>query len=371
MQPASELVLPMHRIECPNCGQKLKYGGEHAGRKARCKTCGISFRLPVRAREVADPRPAPIRVGIPTESEPQDCLPRERAEAIVRATAQKHKAKGVLKRLGTFDPKLLANAKGAFARDMGADEVPLVLIDRSFLQNGKAGVLLTNRRLYSSTFAESIPLGEILAATVEEMTPLQQWLFVGLLGPLGYWLWLLCGGQSFWPRLLVNGEVVYEGKIHAAFWNDLLPRLALACREGTGGVGVRKNVRKQMRNEEELAWLVAAAVCSGKSGFAIIADFTRDGADQAQVRAMADAMTRLRTAPRAGTALGLLATGAAMILAGLAVTITSNGDVIWYGPVLIGIPLAGIGFFRLCNGSPPLRTEDVKAQWDSENDPDT
>ena len=36
----------MHRILCPNCGHRLKYGDEHHGKKALCQKCGHSFRLP-------------------------------------------------------------------------------------------------------------------------------------------------------------------------------------------------------------------------------------------------------------------------------------------------------------------------------------
>jgi transcription elongation factor Elf1 len=37
----------MNRIQCPNCGHKLKYGREHAGKKAKCQKCGNSFQLPL------------------------------------------------------------------------------------------------------------------------------------------------------------------------------------------------------------------------------------------------------------------------------------------------------------------------------------
>ena len=29
----------MRRIECTNCGHRLKYGDEHAGKKAKCQKC--------------------------------------------------------------------------------------------------------------------------------------------------------------------------------------------------------------------------------------------------------------------------------------------------------------------------------------------
>lgn len=38
----------MQRIICPRpqCGKRLKYGPEHAGKQAKCQKCGQSFRLP-------------------------------------------------------------------------------------------------------------------------------------------------------------------------------------------------------------------------------------------------------------------------------------------------------------------------------------
>ena len=36
----------MNRIECPQCGHRLKYGDEFAGKKAKCQKCGHSFPLP-------------------------------------------------------------------------------------------------------------------------------------------------------------------------------------------------------------------------------------------------------------------------------------------------------------------------------------
>lgn len=340
---------PVHAFPCPNCGSNLEVERHLIGQITTCRDCEQRIKVP---------RP------LPSKTPQGDYLPREQAEAIVRAAAEKHGAKGALSRLGNIDPKLVANAKAGFAREMCEGEVPLVLMDRSFLENGKAGVLVTNRALYSSTASEPVPLGDILSATVEEPTQLQQ-LLIGGLGPLGYGIFRLCGGESLWPKLLVNGEIVYEGKINAAFWKDLLPQLALAYRNGAGRTAVRRNIKKQMRNADELAWLVAAAVCSGKDKHATLADFAYDGADPARVGAMADAMIRLRTAPRRGVALGLLAAGIAMVLAGLTLTFASEGDWIWYGPVVFGIPLAGIGLFRLANGSPPLKTADLKAKWDA------
>ena len=37
----------MSRAECPSCGHRVKFQEEHAGKKARCRQCDTSFRLPV------------------------------------------------------------------------------------------------------------------------------------------------------------------------------------------------------------------------------------------------------------------------------------------------------------------------------------
>ena len=46
---------------------------------------------------------------------------------------------------------------------------------------------------------------------------------------------------------------------------------------------IGKNIRKRMRNKEELAWLVACAVCSGKNRYAVIADFALTPSDASAV----------------------------------------------------------------------------------------
>lgn len=50
------VAFKMNRIECPQCGHRLKYGDEFAGKKAKCQKCAHSFRLA--AAPVAEPMPA-------------------------------------------------------------------------------------------------------------------------------------------------------------------------------------------------------------------------------------------------------------------------------------------------------------------------
>ncbi len=40
------------RAACPKCSHKLKYGAEHAGKRAKCPKCGVLIRLPQPTPEV-------------------------------------------------------------------------------------------------------------------------------------------------------------------------------------------------------------------------------------------------------------------------------------------------------------------------------
>jgi hypothetical protein len=80
-------------------------------------------------------------------------VPKEEAEAIIRAFAEKHGAKGVLRKLGDFPPDHLANAAARFAKEMTDEETPLALVDTSMMRNGKSGFLLTNRGLFRAVAA--------------------------------------------------------------------------------------------------------------------------------------------------------------------------------------------------------------------------
>jgi len=106
---------------------------------------------------------------------------------------------------------------------MDDSEVVLLLLDNSFLQNGKKGLLITNKSLYSSSLKRAIPLREIVSTVVEKPTEAQQALFP-FIGPLCFLL-----GWKFIPRLVVNGDVVYKRGMtrrQIAFLTEFLPELA-------------------------------------------------------------------------------------------------------------------------------------------------
>jgi hypothetical protein len=174
---------------------------------------------------------------------PSVMVPAEQAERLVRAIAEKHGAKGVLRRLGHFRPDHLANAAARFARGLRPAEVPLARIDTSLLQNGKSGLLVTNRELYSSRLHRGIPLQAINEVSYEAPSGealAGAWALVLAsvvcppLGALLAVLYLSSGGlRRLQHRLVVNGETVYSGgnPIRPAFWVELLTALAEASRQ--------------------------------------------------------------------------------------------------------------------------------------------
>jgi hypothetical protein len=156
-------------------------------------------------------------------------VPKEQAESLVREIAQRHKAKGIQRKLGHFRADHLANATARFAQQMREDETPLAFVDTSLLRNGKAGFLLTNRGLYSSWLRRPVWLADIdeVSYAKPEFTDfLTMWL-------LGWLLYvLLFGMKSLQHRLVVNGKTVCAGtNLRAAFWIELLTALAEAARE--------------------------------------------------------------------------------------------------------------------------------------------
>ncbi len=151
-------------------------------------------------------------------------IPKERAESLVRKIAEKHGAKGILRSLGQLPPKHLTHATERFAQAMRDDETPLALLDASFMKNGKAGLLLTNRGLYSSFYARPIRLADIEDVTCARpgADAFLGWFF---LGPL----YLLINGiRPYQNRLCVNDKVIYStgNRLRFEFWIELLSALA-------------------------------------------------------------------------------------------------------------------------------------------------
>ncbi len=163
-------------------------------------------------------------------------VPQEEAESLLREIAEKYKVKGISRKLGNFRDDHLANAAARFAKDMEDDETPLALIDSSFLKNGKAGFLLTNRALYSSFSRRPFWLADI--EEVSDARPgVGDYFAMWFLGVLIYGL--LYGFRSLQYRLLVNGKIVYAGptRLRGDFWIELLTELAEAARQAADSSG--------------------------------------------------------------------------------------------------------------------------------------
>jgi hypothetical protein len=211
---------------CEQCRQQLRVKDELAGKKVKCPACGQIVLVPSLTAAPAPVVPVMAAVIDPQPRRPRGVKPAI-AEAIVRRLAQKHKAKGVLKRLGNFEEDYLEKARSSFAQDLEDDEIPLVRIDTSFFKTGKAGLLLTNRTLYSSFLESPMPLEEITDVVLKKPTAFEHF----MLAMFGLWYVMFHGQLK--SKLLVNDEVAYEGQLNVryAFWTEVLTDLAEASRQ--------------------------------------------------------------------------------------------------------------------------------------------
>lgn len=180
----------------------------------------------------------------------------DEAQTIIRRVAEKHRARGVLKQLDAIPQSKVERAVVKYASSMHSDETPLVLVDLSFLQNGTAGLLLTNTHLYSSLTGSSVRLSEILMTCCEKPTQLESFL-AGMLGIV----YLLFGDQRIRKQLVANGEVICKGRIHYEFWLDVLTELGQASRPR----GHAPTLARYLRNQNMLERTVAGAMATGMS----------------------------------------------------------------------------------------------------------
>jgi hypothetical protein len=188
-------------------------------------------------------------------------IPGDQAEALLRQVAELHHESAILRQLGPpqserpagpvslftgayfvvsrsrlcTPSERLAGAVGSFAREWDHEEIPLLFLDTSWRRNGRAGVLLTNRRLYSSRLDGPIELQDVTRVAFEDPSEAEVLFKVALfvicclVGAI-----VILWGPWFNRRLLVNGEVVYGGRadIHPDFWVALLTALGDAARQG-------------------------------------------------------------------------------------------------------------------------------------------
>ena len=362
-------------ISCPECSEKFRVPDSLLGRKVKCPKCGKAVPTAPASEPVLTLAPTPIA---PPEK------PKKAFDALlmVRQLAEKNQAKWALKQLGKIKPKAIANARTCFARDMEEHEVPLLLVDRSFWQNGKAGLLLTSRRLYGSSPAISIPLEDILTAGFEK--PSISELFSGA-GPK--------------RSLIVNGVAIYTGPLKFDFWAAVLPQLGNAARVALGKTALAPapaEVAASPRPGHSLAGqtrerIAAAAICSGKSVEETVGILTQSGTEESPARSMAEEMGRILLGSRARKwalsriVAGVVAFPVGITGAGLA-AVAGNGRLpqwlddlmlefviptfslfvfrgLSLGLVAGGLVLLGSGCYRLLLGNPPLKTEELLAQF--------
>lgn len=170
------------------------------------------------------------------DARPTPLVPPDRAAAIVREVAEAHHAPHILQQLDGIRPDRITRARATFAPEMTDDEVPLVLVDTSFLRNGRAGFLLTNRAIYSDRLRAPIRLADV--ETVRHRPPegqisaLEGGLFFlhVLFPPAALFLLPLAIRRRKRMRheLFVNDCLVYTGSRNLVwgFWQDVLLNLA-------------------------------------------------------------------------------------------------------------------------------------------------
>jgi hypothetical protein len=183
-------------------------------------------------------------------------VPPDRAAEVVRAIALAHNARHIVKQLDGIRADRLAHARARFARAMADDETPLVLADTSFLRNGKAGFLLTNRAFYSSRLPHPIALADVRTARHRPPDASVSLVEGGLLilhvvfPPAAILMLplLLRRRDRMRHALLVNNRVVYTGQKNLVwgFWVEVLVALAseLADRSEPGRMTVLETVHQ-------------------------------------------------------------------------------------------------------------------------------
>jgi len=289
------------------------------------------------------------------------------AEHIVRDLAKKHGQRAVLKRLGNFKTKLIANAKASFAPRMTNEETPLILYDRSFLMNGKAGVLLTDRAIYSSKPTGCIPLESIRSIHVEAATMSQK----------------MAGNNDV--HLIVNGQTFFSQVASLGSNSSFLSFIAEvtdALRKGltdpspaihATGTREPETTTDSGHATQDPIQLAAGAICAGHSKDQIIQDLQAFGTQPSEAERVVDGMLAIFNAPRSGALAQRTIGGVALAVIGLlsAVAIEVNHGSALLGFAAKGMAVAGVvlffsGMYRLIFGAPKLTALELANTWRSQ-----
>lgn len=88
-------------------------------------------------------------------------------QSIVKRSTRRYPSPKARNCLASMKEKKLHNAIASYAVGMKKNEVPLFFHDNSFLQNGKSGMLVTDRAIYSSNTPIRIPLSIVQTSDSE------------------------------------------------------------------------------------------------------------------------------------------------------------------------------------------------------------
>ncbi len=331
-------------VPCPKCGEIQTVGGGD----------DTPAELPKPA-----PLPRPTAAPRAVRADSPD-LSADEARRILRGVADRHKAQGIRKQLDGINHAKVNKATDGYARLMGEDETPLALVDTSFLQNGSAGLLLTNRRVYSHLLSAPVELSEITSAAFEKPTELQG-LMVGLGGPLLFGVYRLCGGRPITTALRVNGQEVFQGKCNHAFWIDALTALGQAARQQDGG----DRLADRLRRRKELARHLAAAVAARLTAAEVEQRFA-GVASAGEVRAVGEELREVYGRRQVVKSAVITAIGFVILVAAGLITLASEGGWLWIGGAFAGLGLFSIGLYRLVVGPPPMTFDALHDKWAAE-----
>jgi hypothetical protein len=213
-------------------------------------------------REVVTPPGVRLTGRAPPVAPVPRLIPESEARALLRQIAERHRQAAVLRQLdrarseGTPGPvslfvddlyfvvsrrrrctpgERLSGALRSFARACDPEEVPLLFLDTSWRRNGRAGVLLTNRRLYSSRLRGPIELQDVTRVAFKDPSGGEMVFKLLVFGVhCMFGSILILGGPLFPRRLVVNGKSVFVGRpgIDPNFWVDLLTTFGETARWG-------------------------------------------------------------------------------------------------------------------------------------------
>ena len=358
---------------CPACGEEFHRPDSLGGKLEKCPKCRNVFRLPSSAspsvtENVASDRTQPIDscqpAKLPVRSVPVTAAFEEKGKAplppVIDPLVGPFRSSNAFKKIRDFNPKRIAKARATFANKMTDDETPLALYDRSFLGNGKAGILITDRAAYSSTIGANLfpgrpqqaLLSDVSSVTVEHPTKTEAML----------------GAPS--TRLMVNGQVFFTEQGQGGVLDTIAAiidqlRMSCQCRHMSEVVAKPKPPKPV-----DHVSIAAGAACSGQSRGVVESQLLNSGLDAKKAHQMAGFMCEARDRHQRQTG-GLVLRafgGIALAIVGFFLAILASaghgGAPFWTtGIVVVGVILFCSAIYRLFAGPPPIRIGELTAAW--------